>query len=235
MCRHLGGSSLLDLSYALIVPLTYSLEAYSSPSVALESGYLVSKRTPTHHTELSNTNLGSGNTFPATVFCLFGGFWFTFGATIVPAYGAYGSYSTTGHVADGLDAPQFYATFSFLLVAMTILCAVFTVASIRTNVVFFGILFLLVPTCKSRLTIYPRRQRQLIVWHSRLSCRLLLRRFPRTHLQRDDAAVRRRRPSSRCLVPWLVHLFGPSSGGCRLPLCLAPGRSFHRCQGQGKR
>ncbi|KAF7553691.1 hypothetical protein G7Z17_g3437 [Cylindrodendrum hubeiense] len=87
-----------------------------------------------------------GNTFPATVFCLFGGFWLTFGATIVPGYGAYGLYSTTGAAADGLNEQQFYATFSFFLVAMTILCAVFTVASIRTNVVLFTILLLLIPT-----------------------------------------------------------------------------------------
>jgi succinate-acetate transporter protein len=90
----------------------------------------------------------SGNTFPSTVFCLFGGFWFTFGATIVPGYGAYGLYSTTDAVADGLNEEQFYATFSFFLIAMGILCAVFTVASIRTNVVLFTILLLLVPCCK---------------------------------------------------------------------------------------
>ncbi|KAI1156391.1 GPR1/FUN34/yaaH family-domain-containing protein [Nemania diffusa] len=87
-----------------------------------------------------------GNTFPATVFCLFGGFWFTFGATIVPGYGAYGTYSTSGVVAEGLNEPQFYATFSFVLIGMTLLCAVFTVASVRTNIVLFLILLLLVPT-----------------------------------------------------------------------------------------
>lgn len=96
----------------------------------------------------------SGNTFPSTVFCLFGGFWFTFGATIVPGYGAYGLYSTTGVAADGLDEAQFYSTFSFFLIAMCILCAVFTVASIRTNIVLFTILLLLVPCCKWTL---PRK------------------------------------------------------------------------------
>lgn len=44
--------------------------------------------------------------------------------------------------------PKFYATFSFALVAMAILCALFTVASIRTNAVLFTVLLLLVPTCK---------------------------------------------------------------------------------------
>ncbi|KAI0411431.1 GPR1/FUN34/yaaH family-domain-containing protein [Xylaria grammica] len=87
-----------------------------------------------------------GNTFPATVFCLFGGFWLTFGATIVPGNGAYGIYSTSGITAEGLDEPQFYATFSFFLVAMALLCTVFTVASLRTNIVLFVLLLLLVPT-----------------------------------------------------------------------------------------
>lgn len=89
-----------------------------------------------------------GNTFPATVFSLFGGFWLTFGATIVPGYGAYGLYSTTGQELDGLKQAQFFSTFAFFLIAMAILCAVFTVASIRTNMVFFAIFLLLVPTCK---------------------------------------------------------------------------------------
>src|SRR5687767_299129 len=75
-----------------------------------------------------------GNTFPSTVFCLFGGFWFTFGATIVPSFNAYGLYSTTNSVADGLSEAQFYSTFSFFLIAMAILCFVFLIASIRTNI-----------------------------------------------------------------------------------------------------
>ncbi|KAF5010212.1 hypothetical protein FDECE_3624 [Fusarium decemcellulare] len=86
-----------------------------------------------------------GNTFPATVFSIFGGFWFAFGTTIVPGAGAYATYSTTDSAADGLTQPQFFATFSMLLVSMAILCTVFTIASIRTNVVFFLIFILLVP------------------------------------------------------------------------------------------
>jgi succinate-acetate transporter protein len=82
------------------------------------------------------------------VFCLFGGFWFTFGATIVPSFNAYGLYSTTNSVADGLSEAQFYSTFSFFLIAMAILCFVFLIASIRTNIIFFFIFLLLVPCCK---------------------------------------------------------------------------------------
>ncbi|KAK7430709.1 hypothetical protein QQZ08_002753 [Neonectria magnoliae] len=87
-----------------------------------------------------------GNTFPATVFGLFGGFWFTFGATIVPDYGAYGLYSTTGSAADGLSQEQFFATFAFFLISMAMLCTVLAIASIRTNIFLFTILLLLIPT-----------------------------------------------------------------------------------------
>ncbi|EKJ73152.1 hypothetical protein FPSE_06765 [Fusarium pseudograminearum CS3096] len=86
-----------------------------------------------------------GNTFPSTIFFTFGGFWLAFGTTVVPGSGAYSTYSTTGTAADGLKEPSFYATFAFFLVAMTILCAVYCVASIRTNVALFTILALLVP------------------------------------------------------------------------------------------
>ncbi|KAI5459020.1 GPR1/FUN34/yaaH family-domain-containing protein [Mariannaea sp. PMI_226] len=86
-----------------------------------------------------------GNTFPSTVFCLFGGFWFSFGATIVPGYGAYGLYSTSDSVSEGLSEGQFYSTFAFFLVSMAVLVAVFAIASIRTNMVFFTIFVLLIP------------------------------------------------------------------------------------------
>ncbi|KAG4293502.1 hypothetical protein FPRO06_00087 [Fusarium proliferatum] len=84
-----------------------------------------------------------GNTFSSVVFCLFGGYWLTLGITIIPGSGAYGIYSTTESAVDVLDNPQFYATFSFILVAMTILCALLTVASIRTNIVWFFMFVLL--------------------------------------------------------------------------------------------
>jgi succinate-acetate transporter protein len=93
-------------------------------------------------------NLLTGNTFPSTIFFTFGGFWLAFGTTVVPGSGAYSTYSTTGTAADGLKEPSFYATFAFFLVAMTILCAVYCIASIRTNVALFTILALLVPCCR---------------------------------------------------------------------------------------
>ncbi|KAH7233867.1 GPR1/FUN34/yaaH family-domain-containing protein [Fusarium redolens] len=88
-----------------------------------------------------------GNTFPAVVFCQFGGFWFAYGATLVPGYGAYGAYSVdANNPAEGLKESAFFATFAFFLFAMALLCVVFFVASIRTNVLFFLIFLLLIPT-----------------------------------------------------------------------------------------
>ena len=34
-----------------------------------------------------------GNTFPAVVFCSFGGFWFAYGGTLTPGFGAYAAYA----------------------------------------------------------------------------------------------------------------------------------------------
>lgn len=84
------------------------------------------------------------------MFSIFGGFWLSFGATIVPGYGAYGLYSANGtsDPAPGLQEPAFFATFAFLLLGMALICFLFAIASIRTNVVLLGILVLLVPACK---------------------------------------------------------------------------------------
>ncbi|KAH7123119.1 GPR1/FUN34/yaaH family-domain-containing protein [Dactylonectria macrodidyma] len=88
-----------------------------------------------------------GNTFPATIFSIFGGFWSTLGATIVPGNGAYGLYSANGtsDPLQGLQEPAFFATFGFLLMTMTLVCVIFAIASIRTNVVFFSTFVLLSP------------------------------------------------------------------------------------------
>ena len=53
-----------------------------------------------------------GNTFSFVVFCSFGGFWFTLGATLTPAFNAYGAYATEpGNAASGLTSPAFHASF----------------------------------------------------------------------------------------------------------------------------
>ncbi|KAF4961255.1 hypothetical protein FGADI_492 [Fusarium gaditjirri] len=86
-----------------------------------------------------------GNTFPSTVFFTFGGFFLTLGTTIIPDSGAYATYSTDGTAANGLAQPQFYSTFAFFLVAMAILCTIYSIAAVRTNVALFSILVLLIP------------------------------------------------------------------------------------------
>ena len=53
-----------------------------------------------------------GNTFSFVVFCSFGGFWFTLGATLTPSFNAYGAYaSDPNNIATGLVSPQFHASF----------------------------------------------------------------------------------------------------------------------------
>lgn len=56
-----------------------------------------------------------GNTFSFVVFCSFGGFWFTLGATLTPAFNAYGEYATDpNNIATGLTSPAFHASFGML-------------------------------------------------------------------------------------------------------------------------
>ncbi|TVY78144.1 Protein alcS [Lachnellula suecica] len=85
-----------------------------------------------------------GNTFPFVVFTSFGAFWLTFAATLQPFYYAYGSYSTTGVEADGLATVGFTASFGFFLVFMGVLCLIYLICSLRTNMVFVVIFFTLV-------------------------------------------------------------------------------------------
>ncbi|KAF2226149.1 GPR1/FUN34/yaaH family-domain-containing protein [Elsinoe ampelina] len=87
-----------------------------------------------------------GNTFPCVVFMSFGAFWLTYGATLTPYYNAYGAYSTTGNAADGLTSAGFNASFAFFLLWMGVLCLIYAVVSIRTNIVFFGIFVMLIPS-----------------------------------------------------------------------------------------
>ncbi|KAL2867262.1 GPR1/FUN34/yaaH family-domain-containing protein [Aspergillus lucknowensis] len=90
-----------------------------------------------------------GNTFAATVFSLFGGFWFAFGMTLVPGSGAVEAYSPDpGNPGAGLRQPDFNATFAFFLVGMAVLCFIFCFVSIRTNLAFFLIFLILIPTCE---------------------------------------------------------------------------------------
>lgn len=95
-----------------------------------------------------------GNTFPMVVFGSFGAFWATFGATLQPFYGAYGNYAPYDTVeatpmtptgGTGLNAPEFNNAFGFFLLWMGVLCFVYMICALRTNLVFVLIFFTLIP------------------------------------------------------------------------------------------
>ena len=104
-----------------------------------------------------------GNTFSFVVFCSFGGFWFTFGATLTPAFNAYGAYSPDpANPALGAESAQFHASFGespnevlsymrfsetleadlflagFFLLFAGLLTLIYTICALRTNVIFVG-------------------------------------------------------------------------------------------------
>ncbi|KAI5212267.1 GPR1/FUN34/YaaH-class plasma membrane protein-like protein [Aureobasidium subglaciale] len=86
-----------------------------------------------------------GNTFPFVVFGSFGAFWLTFAATLQPFYNAYGAFSTDANApGEGLATVEFNASFGFFLVFMGMLCLLYFICSLRTNVVFAMIFFTLV-------------------------------------------------------------------------------------------
>ncbi|EMC93359.1 hypothetical protein BAUCODRAFT_133301 [Baudoinia panamericana UAMH 10762] len=86
-----------------------------------------------------------GNTFPFVVFGSFGAFWLSFGGTLTPWFNAYGAFSTTGVPAQGLEEPGFYASFAFFHVFMGVLCFIYMICALRTNVIFLLIFAFLVP------------------------------------------------------------------------------------------
>ncbi|TEA14352.1 Protein alcS [Colletotrichum sidae] len=87
-----------------------------------------------------------GNTFPSVVFTTFGAFWATFGGTLNPSFAAFSSYAPPGSTsgAAGLTTKGFNASFGFITLAMGMICVVFLVCSLRTNIVFFVIFLTLV-------------------------------------------------------------------------------------------
>jgi succinate-acetate transporter protein len=74
-----------------------------------------------------------------------GAFWLGLAATLQPFYGAYGNYSSDpSNPALGLSNPDFYASFAFFFLSMGIMCFVYLICSIRTNIAFVIIFFTLV-------------------------------------------------------------------------------------------
>jgi uncharacterized protein len=85
-----------------------------------------------------------GNTFPFVVFSSFGAFWLTFAATLTPFYNAAIAYQPDDP-ATASSNPQFASTFAFFQVYMGVLCFVYLIIALRTNIVFVLIFLLLVP------------------------------------------------------------------------------------------
>ncbi|KAL8841803.1 MAG: hypothetical protein Q9176_002990 [Flavoplaca citrina] len=83
-----------------------------------------------------------GNTFASVVFCSFGGFWFTLGSTLTPAFNAYGAYASDPlKPHEGLASAGFHASYGFFLLFMGLLCLLYLICALRTNIVFVTIFF----------------------------------------------------------------------------------------------
>ncbi|OBT48893.1 hypothetical protein VE00_00526 [Pseudogymnoascus sp. WSF 3629] len=87
-----------------------------------------------------------GNSFPSIVFCTLGGFWFSYGATLTPSFAAYASYvpADAKTAAEGLLTQGFNASLGFVFLSMGLLCLMFLVCSLRTNVTFVVIFISLI-------------------------------------------------------------------------------------------
>lgn len=77
-----------------------------------------------------------------------------FAATVTPSFNAYGAYVSDPEVAAtsmgnpgnpaGLETPAFNATFAFFLLFMGLLCFIYLICSLRTNIAFVVIFLTLV-------------------------------------------------------------------------------------------
>ncbi|OAL37045.1 hypothetical protein AYO20_03814 [Fonsecaea nubica] len=86
-----------------------------------------------------------GNTFPFVVFGSFGAFWLAFGATLTPYFNAEGAFTAgaTTVAEKAAGAASFESSLAFFLLAIGILVFLYLICSLRTNVAFFLIFFLL--------------------------------------------------------------------------------------------
>jgi uncharacterized protein len=78
----------------------------------------------------------AGNTFGATAFCSYGGFWLSVGVILTPAFNIVGAY--------GGDTPAFHTAFGYFLLGWTIFTALMLLGALRSNfalIAVFGLLF----------------------------------------------------------------------------------------------
>lgn len=81
-----------------------------------------------------------GNSFPAVVFCTFGTFWLSYGGVLNPSFAAFSSFAGEDEAgAEGLKTTGFNASLGFWFLFMGLLCIIFLICSLRTNVAFFVI------------------------------------------------------------------------------------------------
>jgi len=86
-----------------------------------------------------------GNTFPFVVFSSFGGYWLSFAATLDSSFGASAAYSTDPTKPYlGASDPAFFASFAYFLLFMGLLCFIYLIAALRTNIIFVVIFATLV-------------------------------------------------------------------------------------------
>lgn len=87
-----------------------------------------------------------GNTFPAVVFSVFGSFWLAYGGLLNPSFAAFSSYAPADAKsgAEGLQTTGFNASIAYWFLFMGLICFVFLICSLRTNIAFFIIFLSLV-------------------------------------------------------------------------------------------
>ncbi|KAL5492940.1 hypothetical protein ACEPAI_4388 [Sanghuangporus weigelae] len=92
-----------------------------------------------------------GNTFPSVVFGLFGGLWISYAILLQPSFGIAASFATPDQATSSATAAAAGSATSayndgvgFYFLIWGILCVVLFLASLRTNVAFAAIFFLLI-------------------------------------------------------------------------------------------
>ncbi|KXT10395.1 hypothetical protein AC579_7839 [Pseudocercospora musae] len=85
-----------------------------------------------------------GNTFPFLVFTMFGSFYASYGATLIPWFATYASFSTdVDNEALGATTQGFNASYGHYWAAFCVLWLLFTICAARTNIVFLTMFILI--------------------------------------------------------------------------------------------
>ena len=81
---------------------------------------------------------------PSVVFGTFGAYWLAYAATLIPYFNAAAAYQSNSPTTASSN-PEFAASFAFFLLYMGLLCLIYLVCALRTNVVFVLMFACLVP------------------------------------------------------------------------------------------